>query len=40
MIPNNSEHIVNRLLTKQGKYCSVINIIIGVYFIERMKVRT
>ncbi len=39
MIPNNSEHIVTRLLTKQGRYCSVINII-GVYFIKRMKIRT
>lgn len=39
MIPNNSEHIVTRLLTKQERYCSVINTI-GVNFIERMKVRT
>lgn len=39
MIPNNSEHIVTRLLTKQERYCSVINII-GVNFIESMRIRT
>ncbi len=38
MIPNSSQHILNRLFTEQREYCSDKNIK-GVYFIERMIIR-
>ncbi len=39
MIPNSSQHILNRLFTEQREYCSDKNIK-GVYFIEKMIIRT
>ena len=38
MIPNPSQHILNRLFTKQRAYCSDVNIK-GVYCIEKMIIR-
>ncbi len=38
MIPNSSQHNVNRLFSKQEEYCSDVNIV-GVYFIEKMMIR-
>lgn len=38
MIPNSSQHSLNRLFRKQREYCSDVNIK-GVYFIERMVIR-
>ena len=38
MIPTPSQHILNRLFTKEREYCSDVNIK-GVYFIEKMVIR-